>query len=661
MSAWATGQRWVRVRLVTVGIVLVVLLASLVARAWRLQIKESKKYRELAEDQYLKEVELPSRRGRILDRHGVELAASAEVESLWVNPAEINALGHGEEIVRAFHEVLHIDLPTLRKALRTHRHFVWVKRRLSPEEAAAVRGVQRRGVYFTKEPRRWYPNRALAGPVLGWAGLDGVGLEGLELHYDKQLRGARAEIQGLRDALGREVFSEGLETPGHGGYDLVTTIDKFIQYRLERALEAGVERNHAKAGVAVVLDPKSGEILAMAAVPTVNPNDPSLQPGQAVRNRAVTDPFEPGSTMKTFSISAAIEAGLVKPEEHWYCENGKYQIGPATIHDAEKIGDVTTTQVLAESSNICTAKIARRSGRERVHNLLRRFGFGAATGIDLPGERGGVLRPVERWGEVELATVAFGQGITATPLQVARGYATIANGGTLFRPRVVSRVVDDKGHVVTEFPPEGHRVLAPEVAATMRQMLFAVIQPGGTGEKLAIPGYRAGGKTGTAQKVDPATRRYSTDKWASSFVGFAPLDDPRLVIFVMVDEPSGTHYGSMVAGPVWRETMEAALHYLHVKPSEPAAVATMPPSTSGSAPAIEEEGVVSVSEEEVVTPGAVEVPDFTGLSLGEAVEMAQRAHLALEIAGSGRVVNQSPGPGRARASSRCHLQLSPPG
>jgi cell division protein FtsI (penicillin-binding protein 3) len=555
---------------------------------------------------------------------------------------------------------------------------------VQPEEARAVRDLGLTGVYLTREPRRYYPNRALAGPVVGWAGVDGKGLEGLELRWDKELRGAPAEVAGLRDAFGREVLAGGLgELPAQCGRDLVTTVDKFIQYRLERALEEGVAKAHAKAGVALALDPRSGEVLAMTAVPGLNPNDP-IAAAHGARNRAVTDPFEPGSTMKTFSLAAALEAGLVKPDDHWFCENGHTMIAGKVIHDAEPIGHVTTTEVLAKSSNICTAKIARRSGRERVEGMLRRLGFGAPTGIDLPGERGGLLRPVKKWGEVELATISFGQGVTATPLQVASGYAAIANGGTLYRPRVVERVVDDKGATVLETRPEGRRVMDEQLARTLRQMLFAVTQKGGTGEKLAIAGYPAAGKTGTAQKVDPATRRYSTEKWASSFVGFAPLDDPRLVIFVMVDEPAGSHFGSAVAGPIWHDAMADALRYLGVAPkgdAPPAAkplLAQAPTPVLGSEaqPTFEADAPEMLAEEdespavegdgdddggELAEGGAAEVPDFTGLSLGEALELARRAHLPLEVSGSGQVVGQSPGPGRMRAGATLRLSLAPPG
>jgi cell division protein FtsI (penicillin-binding protein 3) len=667
LPAFRAG-RWIRVRALSMAALLAVLFALLIHRAWVLQVREAERLKQMAEDQYLQAVEIPPKRGRILDRHGVELAASAEVDSVHANGRLLVAQGRVEETARALAPALHVDAKELERRLRERRYFTWLKRRVTPEEARAVRELALPGVAIDREPRRWYPQRSLAGTLVGWAGLDSVGQEGLELVYDRELRGARAQVPGLRDALGRAVLTGGLGDIGDtAGHDLHTSIDRFIQYRLERALEKGVAAHRAKGGVAVALDPKTGEILAMASLPSVDPNSPNQKGG--ARNKAVTDPFEPGSTIKTFSIASALEPGLVRPDESWYCENGRWQVGPATIHDAEKIGTVTTTQVLAESSNICTAKIAFRAGKERLREMLVRFGFGKPTGIDLPGERAGNIRALPRMGPVETATTSFGQGMTATPLQVAAAYAAVANGGVWVKPHVMRRITDGTGAVEREAQPEERRVISPELAKTMRAMLRAVALEG-TAKNLALPGYSFAGKTGTAQKVDPVTRHYSTDKWASSFVGFAPAEDARLVLFVMIDEPAGTHYGSQVAGPVWQETMIDALRWLGVPTDQPISAKeekaldgkspTPPPAVAAakSAPtpvAPVESGFVATDEE-----GAGELPDFVGMSLAEAAAAARRANVRLEIAGSGVVVSQSPGPGEPRART-CRLQLAPPG
>lgn len=667
-------SRWVRLRLYLVGATLVVLFLLLMARAFRLQVQMTDQYRAMAEEQYLQDVEMPAHRGRILDRIGTELAASTEVDSVFVNPRVLRRGSDSlsPELVRNLSTALHLERREVAQRLRSDRYFSWLKRRVPPEEARAVRELNLQGVGLLREPKRYYPNRGLAGPVLGWAGVDAVGQEGVELAYDRWLRGSRAAIPGLRDALGRKLLTSGLGDTGRDrGHDVFLTLDKFIQFKLEQALEEGVAQHHAKAGVAVALDPRNGEILAMAAVPSVNPNEPSGARERGVRNRPVTDPFEPGSTMKPFTIGAALEAGVVRADQEWDCEGGKWKIGTATIHDAEPEGTLTTTQVLARSSNICTAKITRRLGREGTNRFLRGMGFGALSGVDLPGERAGQLRPVAQWGDVAFATISFGQGMTATPIQLTTALAAFANGGILYRPHIVRRVMDQKDHAVLDVKPEGRRVASEETARQLRLMLRAVMQKKGTGDKLDIPGYPVAGKTGTAQKVDPATRRYSPERWASSFMGFAPFDDPRLVLFVMIDEPQGSHYGSAVAGPVFVKVMSAALPYLGVapRPTAPASESERESGKPAGARPIQAVEAVEVEEPAPVDPrdlppearAAAEdrLPDFRGLALGEALQLAARAHLRLEVNGSGRTVAQEPPAGSPRRGAVCRLRLAP--
>ncbi|HEY1586926.1 MAG TPA: penicillin-binding protein 2, partial [Polyangia bacterium] len=368
-------SRWVQARLYFSAGLVACCFGALCWRAYVLQVRESDRLKQMAEDQYLKDVELPPKRGRILDRNGVELAASTEVDSVHVNARMLLAAGSVGETARALADALHLDRRELEKKLHARRYFTWVKRRIAPDEAHAVRELALPGVYLDREPRRYYPNRALAGPLLGWAGLDAVGQEGIELEYERHLRGARAQLPGLRDALGRAVLIGGIgDAADVAGNDLYTTIDRYIQFRLEHALEKGVAAHRGKAGVAVALDPNNGEILAMAAVPSLNPNEPDGARERGARNRAVTDPFEPGSTMKTFTIAGALEAGAITVDENWWCENGHYSVGGhVTIHDDEPIGDVTTAGVLAKSSNICAAKIAAREGRDKLHEILLRF------------------------------------------------------------------------------------------------------------------------------------------------------------------------------------------------------------------------------------------------------------------------------------------------
>jgi cell division protein FtsI (penicillin-binding protein 3) len=666
---------WVKLRLYFAVALIGLLFAVLCYRAWILQVREADQLKQMAEDQYLKDVELPPKRGRIFDRTGVELAASAESDSVHANARMLVAADRVAETARALAEALHLDRHELERKLRSRRYFTWIKRRISPDEARAVRELQLPGIYVDKEPGRYYPNRELAGPLIGWAGLDAVGQEGIELQYDRWLRGARAQVPALRDALGRQVLVSGLGESGDvAGHDLYTTIDRYIQSRVERALEHGVAQHHAKAGVAVALDPRNGEVLAMAAVPTTNPNRPADAGACAkrrecedrgVRNRAVTDPFEPGSTMKTFAIAGALEAGAVRVDDHWFCENGHWQIAGRTIHDAEPIGEVNTAGVLAKSSNICTAKIAAREGRDKLHSMLLRFGFAQRTGIDLPGERAGQLRTAEHMGPVETATISFGQGMTATPLQVASAYAAVANGGTWHQPHVLRRIVDPSGTAVQEAQLASRRVISPELADTLRELLRGVTQKGGTAAKMSLPGYTFAGKTGTAQKVDPVTRHYSPSNWASSFVGYAPANDPRLLLFVLIDEPQGTHYGALVAGPVFQEVMIDALRWLGVPPDAPLEIAdekkTVAPTPVVLTPAAVDSEAAPVEEEALNDAPGDTIPDFTGMSMAEALQTAKRAGLRLEVVGSGRATAQSPGPGALRRRLSCTVSFTPPG
>jgi cell division protein FtsI (penicillin-binding protein 3) len=412
--------------------------------------------------------------------------------------------------------------------------------------------------------------------------------------------------------------------------------------------------------VAVALDPRNGEILAMASVPSVNPNDPMGARERGARNRAVTDPFEPGSTVKPFTIAAALEAGAISPSDEWDCENGAWRIGQVTLHDAEAEGVLTTTQVLARSSNICTAKIARRLGKDKLFLCLRQMGFFAPSGVDLPGERAGQVRPVAEWGDISFANISFGQGMTATPLQLASALSAIANGGTLYRPHIVRRIVSPTGQTLLDAPASGRRVMSSGTAEQVHRMLRAAMLKKGTGEKLDIPGYPVAGKTGTAQKVDPATRRYSPEYWASSFMGYAPADSPRLLLFVVIDEPQEGHYGAEVAGPIFVKVMAAALPYLGVPPrqSQPGGGTALPEGQA--APAATTRPTPARTERDSASATSVAtIPDFTGMGLGQALDTARRAGLRVEISGSGLVVRQEPAPYSTRKSPVCQLRLAP--
>jgi cell division protein FtsI (penicillin-binding protein 3) len=557
--------RWTRVRIALCGVAFAALFGAVARRAFRLQVgDESERLRAMAEEQYLREIELPPRRGRILDRNGAELASTADVDSIYCNPRRLH---DPRDAALRLARILGLDRKDLTVKLGQKRFFAWVKRKVMPEEVDAVKALGLPGMGFVREPRRFYPNRMLAATVMGYSGADGKGLDGVELALDKSLRGQSSSVQGIRDALGRDLFVDGMgETATGAGSDVVLTIDRYLTFVAERAIAAAQEQYGAKGVVAIVMDPRGGDLLAMASVPSYNPNDPSGAAALGARNRVITDAFEPGSTMKTFTIAAALDAGAVRPDDRFDCMMGNMTVGKYTVHDTHPHGSLTVAEVFKYSSNIGATKIARRLGRQRLAEALARFGFGRSTGIGLPGERGGVLRPIDKWGDIGFANLSFGQGITATPLQIVSGLAAIASAGVYHPPRIVARIVRADGTLEAVPERPATRVISEKAARDMTAIMVGVTEKGGTARAAAIEGYSVAGKTGTAQKVSGG--HYDSTKWVSSFIGFAPADDPRVVIAVMVDEPQGAHLGGAVAAPIFKEIAEQTLRYLHVPPTE---------------------------------------------------------------------------------------------
>ena len=691
--------RWTRVRVAVCGAVLAGLFLAVAKRAYTLQVRDADRLRGMAEEQYLREIELPPRRGRILDRNGAELASTADVDSIYCNPRQLPDV---RDAARRLSHALGLDRAELEKKLSQRRYFAWVKRKVTPDEVTAVKALRLPGIAFAREPRRFYPNRTLAATIMGHAGSEGNGLEGVELALDKQLRGTSSSVQGMRDALGREIA---LDTSGDGaadgpattaGSDVVLTIDRYLTFITERALATGAAEHHAKAAIAVMMDPRSGEVLAMASVPTYNPNDPQSAVEAGARNRAITDAFEPGSTMKTFTIAAALDAGVVKPDDRFDCLMGRMMVGKYSIHDTRPHGVLTVAEVFKFSSNIGATKIARKLGRDELAEALGRFGFGKPTGIGLPGERAGVVRPVAKWGDIGFANVSFGQGLTVTPLQMLAGVSAIAGGGVYRQPRIVARVVQADGSVETLSSAPERNVMAPAAARTMLSIMRGVTEAGGTAKQAAIDGYAVAGKTGTAQKV--ANGHYDASKWVSSFVGAVPAEDPRLVIMVIVDEPQGGHLGGAVAAPIFKEIAEQSLRYLHVPPTAPltakagakapAAAKGAPPATTAVADAddganeapatdmpLDEDALgddPALAEKWDEVAGAeggraerapverVIVPDFVGLSLGQAIHAARKSGVELafddpEGRATGVALRQRPAPGPAPRGVVCRV------
>lgn len=644
--------RWMRIRIAILACLLFMAAFAVLNRAYDLQIRQGPALREMAEKQYLRDIRLAPKRGNIYDRHGAELAVSVDVESVWANPRELRAGGADVNATAArLATLLDLDLATVTQRLSADRYFVWLKRRVTPKEAEAVRELKIQGVALSHEARRYYPNRELAAHVLGFSNVDGVGIEGLELALEDRLRGSTEAVAAIRDRRGKVVFSEELMGGRTAqGEDVHLTIDRTIQRLAEHEIELAVRTFEANAGTVVVLDPATGELLAIANYPTFNPNDPSSSSVTDRRNRAVTDRFEPGSTIKPFTIAGALAAGAVRADQEIDCENGVLQVADKRIRDTHQWEMLTPAGILAHSSNIGTAKIGFELGRAGLYQVLRGFGFGQVTGIPLPGETGGILRHYKHWYEMDAATISFGQGVSSTTLQLAMAFGALANQGRLMQPILVRKFTDARGDVSEANPPSVRRQVVPrQVARLVSDMLTGVTGEDGTGTEAALADHLVAGKTGTAQKADYVHGGYADGRWTASFAGYVPADQPRLVIAVVVDEPMIAHNGGVVAGPVFRRVAEGALRQLGVAAAGTPSVAWTQPrkakAADASTPSAREERAVNPAVTDSVGEQETRVPDFAGLPARRAFVSASRAGLTLRVHGSGTVASQVPAAG----------------
>jgi len=649
-------QRWFRARIALLGVCVMCVAMLVVVRAFHVQISTGDRLREMAEDQHLRHLRVSPRRGAIYDRHGAELAVSADVDSVYANPRRLKAMEQDPTTVaRSIAKVLDVDPQQLAKRLGADRYFVWIERRVTPNEATRIRELDIPGIELTTEARRYYPNRHLAAHLIGFADIDGRGIEGIELAYEDRLRGSDRRVEAIRDRRGHVVFADDMEDDRTiQGQSVVLTIDKAIQHIAERELALGVRTFEARGGSVVVMDPSTGEILALANYPPFNPNEPSKHPTAHRRNRAVVDRFEPGSTVKPFTMAAALAAGAVKPNQSINCENGVTRMGGRLLHDAHPYEWLTPTQILAYSSNIGTAKIAQDLGKKDLYRGFRRFGFGEPTGLGVPGETAGILRHYRRWYEIDTAAVSFGQGMSVTNVQLATAMSAIANGGRLMQPMLVRRMSDGHGATIEENKPRVRRQVVPRrVAKLVGQMLTAVTEPGGTAIEAAVNGYLVAGKTGTAQKADYVHGGYAKDKWLASFIGFAPADRPSVVISVVIDEPVIAHYGGTVAGPVFRRIAEVTLRHMGIAPEGRQAVLAKKKEQQIAVAEAE-----PAPEEEAVEKGESAVPNVRSLPLRQAVIALHAESLVAHVQGSGIVVAQDPAPGKAVShGSVVRLQL----
>ncbi len=526
-----------------------------------LMIINHERLSEKAKQQHIKVEDIQVRRGVIYDRRGRELALNLELESLYCDPKMLN---FSSDDIRRLASLISQEPNVILARIPSEGRFAWIKRKLEPDTAEKIRMLNIQGLEFLTEAKRVYPKEELAAHILGFVGVDNQALEGIELQYDDYLKTSGGKIYFERDARGK-ILSSGVEIEAKGN-NIVLTIDEVLQGIVEKEIDNAVSKWHPVAASVIMMDPFTGEILALANRPTYNPNRGGISNESSRRNRAITDLYEPGSTFKIIVGVAALEEKIVTPESLFDVSSGGIEVGGKTIRDVHRHGVISFSEVIQKSSNVGSVMIGMRLGKENIYKYAKLMGIGIKTGIDLPGEVSGWIPPPERWSGTSLGAISIGQEVAVTPLQMLRAYASIANGGFLIKPHIVSKIISPDGDIIfsSEQNVNRVRVLSKKTADTFREILKGVVEEGGTGKKAAIDGNQVAGKTGTAQIINPETKRYSKEKYVSSFVGFVPADNPRLAMIVVIYEPKGAIYGGVVAAPVFRDIANQALSYLGI-------------------------------------------------------------------------------------------------
>jgi cell division protein FtsI (penicillin-binding protein 3) len=650
-------QRNPRLRWLVVWVLAVVWMAAVLGRLGYLQLFRYNEYLAKAEHQQERIFEISPMRGTIYDRKGRELGVSLPMDSVFGDPAEITDV---PMVARLLSHVLDVPADEIEMKIREAHTPVRLARKLSPDIVQRISDMNLRGVFFQKENRRVYPQRELAAAVLGYVDVDEKGIGGIEYALDKQIRGKPGRMMVLAD--GRRRWYDRKESEADPGASIQLTIDETIQYIAEKELAQAVADTHAKAGTVVVQDPNSGELLAAANWPTFDANDAGAYPDTARVDRAVDFSYEPGSVFKVLTLTGAIENNVVTPDQLIDCQMGKINVAGRVIHDWKPFGTLSVAGVLANSSDVGAIKIALRLGAPRFYEVIRAFGIGQPTGIALPGENRGLLRPVENWSANSIGSLAMGQEVSVTPIQMVSAISAIANGGTLYPARIIREIRDDAP--ATDLPNSDaapRNATDARTAATMRQLMEGVMIEG-TGKHDQLDGYTSGGKSGTAQKIDPATGRYSRVDYNASFVGFAPVNNPAVTILVVLDSPVGQHHGGVVSGPVFKRIAEQVLAYMGVPHDVPTPTDVETARNQQEAPdgARADDGDGSAEErfqEAVVTgsadgpvaapgdPRAVPVPDLTGQTVRGVMEECSHLGLAPALIGSGVALEQFPGAG----------------
>jgi len=665
-------QRNPRLRWLFVWIVALVWMVAVLARLSYLQLFCYSEYFAKAQHQQQRIFEISPKRGTIYDRKGRELAVSLPMDSVFADPAEIT---DAEMVGRLLSRILSdpASPEEIETKIREAHSPIRLARKLSPETVQRIEEMNLRGIFFQQESRRVYPQRKLAAHVLGYTDVDEKGIGGIEYALDKQIRGRPGKMMVMAD--GRRRWYDRQESTADPGESVSLTIDETIQYIAEKELARAIDDTHAKAGTVLVQDPNSGELLALANWPTFDPNDAGSYPDEARMNRAVSAAYEPGSTFKVLTLTGAIENGVTNPNALIDCQMGKIQLPGRVIHDWHPFGVLTVEKILAHSSDVGAIKVALQLGAPRFYDTIRTFGIGQPTGIELPGENHGLLRPLENWSANSIGSLAMGQEVSVTPIQIVSAISAIANGGTLYRPHILR---DMRG----DLTPVRHVDTAPrqatdqKTAAEMRGMMEDVVLEG-TGKPAQLSGYTAAGKSGTAQKIDPATGRYSATQYNSSFVGFAPVNDPAISILVVLDSPVGAHHGGEVGGPVFKRVAEQVLAYLAVPHDVPAPsdvatakklkVAPQPAAVSDTAKANFEAAVARKNQASAPTVAfsgedAVAVPRLIGQSVRAVTEECGRLGLAPSLVGSGIALEQYPDAGtQVQPGSQVMVRFGRPG
>jgi cell division protein FtsI/penicillin-binding protein 2 len=668
-------QRNPRLRWLVVCVVAVVWMAAVMGRLAYVQLFCYSEYLAKAQRQQERIFEISPKRGTIFDRKGRELAVSLPMDSLFGDPAEITDV---DMVGRLLSRVLNVPADDIETKIREAHSPVRLARKLSPDVVQRISDMNLNGVFFQKENRRVYPQRDLAASVIGYVDIDEKGIGGIEQSLDKDIRGRPGKMMVMADGLRR--WYDRRESAADPGASVKLTIDETIQYIAEKELTAAISETHAKAGTVIVQDPNTGELLAVANWPTFDPNDAGAYPAQERTDRAVTDAYEPGSTFKVITLTGAIENGVASPNELVDCQMGSILVAGRLIHDWHPFGILSVTGILANSSDVGAIKVALRLGAPKFYETARAFGIGQYTQIDLPGENKGMLRPVDEWSASSIGSLAMGQEVSVTPIQIISAISAIANGGTLYRPRVVREI--RYSATGTERPlrsADPQETTDARTAATMREMMEDVMLEG-TGKHSQLDGYTSAGKSGTAQMIDPVTRRYSATDYNASFVGFAPVNDPAVTILVVLNSPVGPHHGGEVGGPVFKRVAEQVLAYLgtpHDVPSpsdvetaknlrasprlNPASAET-DASKARFAEAVERGSDSAAPTAAFAGDDEVVVPPLGGETVRGVMEECSKVGLAPDLIGNGIALEQFPSAGtQVPRGSRVTVRFGEPG